>query len=195
MPGEEDILSPVAKTPAALSPPHDDPSADRALGRCRAGEGACRAVRTPPAALVCVSSLAPDEPFSQDVTEVLRQRSGDRHLEEPAGLRVDDNGAVRGQEGPNLLLGAAGELLKKEVADNPDVKEQLGDIESISMNFMETGQEKQKRNDNSNWIVFDAKGSEGDGKFIAEMPPGGSNGSPFGKIELRTEDGKTIQIK
>src|SRR5256885_14077742 len=92
-------------------------------------------------------------------------------------------------------LGAAGEQLKKQVADNADVKEQLGEIESISMNLMETGQEKQKHNDNSNWLVFDAKGSEGDGKFIAEMPPGGSNGSPFGKIELRTEDGKTFQIK
>jgi len=92
-------------------------------------------------------------------------------------------------------LGAAGEQLKKQVADNADVKEQLGEIESISMNLMETGQEKQKHNDNSNWLVFDAKGSEGDGKFIAEMPPGGSNGSPFGKIELRTEEGKTFQIK
>jgi hypothetical protein len=92
-------------------------------------------------------------------------------------------------------LGAAGELLKKEVADNADVKEQLGEITSISMNIMETGQEKQKRNDTSNWIVFDAEGTEGSGKFIAEMPPGGSNGSPFGKIELRTEEGKTFQIK
>jgi len=92
-------------------------------------------------------------------------------------------------------LGAAGELLKKEVADNADVKENLGEINSISMNLMQTAEEKQKRNDNSNWIVFDASGTEGDGKFIAEMPPGGQGGSPFGKIELRTEDGKTIQIK
>ncbi len=89
-------------------------------------------------------------------------------------------------------LGAAGEMLKKEVADNADVKEQLGEITSISMNLMETAQEKQKHNDASNWLVFDAKGTEGDGKFIAEMPPGSQE---FTKIELQTEEGKTFQIK
>jgi hypothetical protein len=97
--------------------------------------------------------------------------------------------------GFSKATGVIGDQLKKEVADNADVKENLGEIQSISMNLMETAEEKKNRNDTSNWMVFDATGSEGDGKFIAEMPPGGQGGSPFGKIELRTEDGKTIQIK
>jgi hypothetical protein len=97
--------------------------------------------------------------------------------------------------GVTKASGLLGDQLKKEVAGNADVKDQLGEITSISMNIMATTEEKQKRNDTSNWMVFDAEGTEGSGKFIAEMPPGGNNGNPFGKIELRTEEGKTFQIK
>jgi len=90
-------------------------------------------------------------------------------------------------------MNVLGDLVKKEVEDNPDVKEHLGEINSITMNLAETTKEKQARGGTSNWIVFDAEGSKGDGQIIAESSPGA--GTPFSKIELRLEDGKTFQIK
>lgn len=92
-------------------------------------------------------------------------------------------------------MGALGDLVKKEVADNADVKDNLGEITSITMNIMETGSEQKARGGGNNVMVFDAEGTEGDGKFIVETAGGGEGGSPFSKIELRLEDGKTIQIK
>src|SRR5262245_23411343 len=83
--------------------------ADRAPGRCRAGEGLAwrEGPHRPPC---CVSlSLLWTHPFSQDEVEVLRQWPGDRRLEEAAGLRVDDHGSVRGEEGRDLLLVAEGD--------------------------------------------------------------------------------------
>ena len=97
-------------------------------------------------------------------------------------------GYTKGQE-------MLGEVLKQEVADNVDVKENLGDITSIKANFMESATEKQKRGGTNNWLVFDAEGTKGSGKFITETPPGGAGGKPFSHIELRTSDGKTIDIK
>ena len=92
-------------------------------------------------------------------------------------------------------MSVVGDQLRPEVEDNADVKENIGEIDSITMNIMETGKEKQERKDNANWIVFDVTGDKGDGQFIVEMPPGGRDGKPFGKIELRLEDGKIIPIK
>src|SRR5216683_6690014 len=48
-------------------------------------------------------------PRSGDVIEILRQRPLDRHFEEASGLRVDDLGAVGGEETTDLLLGTKGE--------------------------------------------------------------------------------------
>jgi len=87
------------------------------------------------------------------------------------------------------------DLVKTEVADNEDVKENLGEITSIKMNLMETGSEQKARGGAGNLIVFDAKGTEGDGKFIVETPSGGQGGGPFTAIELKLPDGTIKKIK
>ena len=87
------------------------------------------------------------------------------------------------------------QALKQEVADNADVKENLGEITSINMNIMESGREKQKRGGTSNWIAMDAEGTKGKGTFIVESSPAPQPGNFFSKIELRLPDGKTIPIK
>ncbi len=84
--------------------------------------------------------------------------------------------------------------LREEVADNADVKENLGEIESLTADFMASSQE-QKTRGGGNWLVMDAEGSKGNGTFIVETVPGGQGNNAFKHIELRTEEGKTFQIK
>jgi hypothetical protein len=84
--------------------------------------------------------------------------------------------------------------LREQVADNADVKEHLGEIESLTADFMASGQE-QKARGGGNWLVMDAEGSKGNGTFIVETVPGAQGSDAFKHIELRTEEGKTFQIK
>ena len=86
--------------------------------------------------------------------------------------------------------------LRQEVADNPAVKDNLGEISSLKANVIESAKEKQDRGGINNWLVFDAVGTKGSGKFITETPAGGGQGGkPFSHIELRMSDGKTIDVK
>jgi len=87
------------------------------------------------------------------------------------------------------------QALQQEVAGNADVQENLGDIKSITMNIMDSGQEKQKRGGTGNWIVMDAEGTKSNGKSIVESSPTPQPGNFFNHIELRLPDGKTIPIK
>ena len=50
----------------------------------------------------------------RDEVEVLRQRQHDGHLEELRRFWVDDHGAVRGEEGGDLLLRAEGNRLIRQ---------------------------------------------------------------------------------
>jgi hypothetical protein len=86
-------------------------------------------------------------------------------------------------------------LIRQEVADNAEVKEHLGEINSLSTDFIESAQEKQNRGGNSNWLVFHAEGTKGKGKFIGELSGQPKAGGTFTSIELRLPDGKTIPIK
>jgi hypothetical protein len=93
-------------------------------------------------------------------------------------------------------MGALGELVKAEVADDEDVQENLGELTSVSMNIMETANEQKARGGESNLIVFDAKGTKGNGQFIVETPKGGQGqGGPFSSIELKLPDGTLKKIK
>src|SRR5215212_1699945 len=58
--------------------------------------------------------------FSRDEVKPLRKRPGYRHLEEATRLRLDDQGAARGEERRNLLLRAASDGAYQRVrAVNP----------------------------------------------------------------------------
>ena len=91
-------------------------------------------------------------------------------------------------------LGALADMVKNEVADNDDVKENLGELTSVTMNLMGTSNEQKARGNSSNLIVFDAEGTEGKGQFVVETSQGGQ-GSPFNSIELKLPDGTIKKIK
>jgi len=91
-------------------------------------------------------------------------------------------------------MGALGELVKKEVEDNEDIKANLGDDLSVTMNIMETASEQKARGGESNLIVFDAKGTEGEGQLIVQTSKDGQGG-PFNSIELKLPDGTLKKIK
>jgi hypothetical protein len=87
------------------------------------------------------------------------------------------------------------QALRQEVANNDAVKEHLGEISSLQTNLAESGQEKRTRGGASNWIVLDAVGTKGNGKFIVEASPTPQQGNLFSKIELKLSDGQTVPIK
>jgi hypothetical protein len=87
------------------------------------------------------------------------------------------------------------QALRGEIANNDAVKEHLGEINSLQTNFAESAKEKQTRGGGNNWIVFDAVGTKGSGKFITEMPPTPQQGNMFNSIELRLPDGSTVKVK
>src|SRR5438874_793780 len=84
------------------------PSAGAVPGRW----GACLALRTPPAASVTLWSLFSPRTYalSRDEVQILRQRPGNRRFEVARQLRVDQYGAVRGEEGRDQVLYAEGDL-------------------------------------------------------------------------------------
>lgn len=87
-----------------------------------------------------------------------------------------------------------GDELKKAVAGNADVQQHLGDVESVSMNIMATGEEGPKR-PGRQVLVFDAKGSTGSGKFIVEQSRNPQPGDMFEKIDLKLPSGETVSVK
>jgi hypothetical protein len=64
------------------------------------------------------------------------------------------------------------------------VQEHLGDIQSLSVNYMASGEESQKRG-GGNVLVIDTKGSKGSGKLIAVQSPQPQPGNMFSKVDLR----------
>lgn len=98
-------------------------------------------------------------------------------------------------KGGKLVGGAIKEQLEKEIAGNDDVAEHLGDIQSLSMDFIESGKETQSRGGGANWLVLNAEGEKGNGTFVVQPNDDPKAGEKFNKIELRLPDGKTIQIK
>ena len=86
-------------------------------------------------------------------------------------------------------------LVRQEIADNAEVKQHLGEINSLTTDFIESAQEKQSRGGTSNWLVFHAEGTKVKGKFIGELAGQPKQGGTFTTLELRLPDGKTIPIK
>jgi len=87
------------------------------------------------------------------------------------------------------------EALQEEIAGNADVEEHLGEINSLTVNFVESGQEKSARGSSENVLVMDAVGTKGNGKFIVESPVTPKEGSKFSKIDLKLPDGTIKNIK
>jgi hypothetical protein len=91
----------------------------------------------------------------------------------------------------NLVAGQ----LQHQLEGNEDVERTLGEIQSLNANLVESGEEKRKRGGANNWVVMDAVGTKGKGKFIVETPLRPDPQKAFETIELRLEDGTVIQIR
>jgi hypothetical protein len=92
-------------------------------------------------------------------------------------------------------LSAASGALEDEVADHPAIQQNIGEIQSLSMNLTATGEETQKRGSGKNVMVYDVKGSAASGQLIAEQSRNPQPGNMFDKIDLRLDSGEVISIK
>jgi hypothetical protein len=99
--------------------------------------------------------------------------------------------AMWGMSTANSVIG---QTLRDEVSDSPVVQEHLGDIESLSVNYTQSGEETQKRG-GGNVLVVDTKGSKASGKLIVEQSRNPQPGSIFSKVDLRMPDGKEYSVK
>ena len=66
--------------------------------------------------------------------------------------------------------------VQEQVAGTPAMQEHIGDIQSFSVNFVETGEAANEYGDDD-VLAFDVKGSKGSGQVIVKTSPG-PDGSP-----------------
>jgi len=87
------------------------------------------------------------------------------------------------------------EMVKEAVADDPQVQEHIGEITSMPMNLIKSTEETEKRGTGDNILVFEAKGTKGNGEFIVHQPKRPQPGEVFKKIDLRLPSGEEISIR
>lgn len=79
--------------------------------------------------------------------------------------------------GPVLLVntgvGALGEQLQRQVANNPAIVEHIGDIQSFEVSWSATIEEAQRTGEQDAGLVFEIKGSEGSGRLLIKGDQGG----------------------
>lgn len=83
--------------------------------------------------------------------------------------------------------------IQKNLESNATVQAELGTIQELKLNFMETGQEGQKSGEN-NVLVFDAKGDKGSGKLIVRFRNSPGDGVDIVWAKLRKADGSEVDI-
>lgn len=67
-------------------------------------------------------------------------------------------------------LGVVGDVVQAEVENSPTIIENIGEIDSMSLNLAATGEEAQGiQPGQATPMVFDVKGSKGDGKIVAQQ--------------------------
>lgn len=81
-----------------------------------------------------------------------------------------------------LGLGQIGTQVTEQIQDDPVIVDQIGEVESVSMSIMATG-EYQQESGEEGVIVFDIKGSKGSGKLRARQ----SGSDQFGDYVLVKE--------
>jgi len=88
-------------------------------------------------------------------------------------------------------------MVKDEVADDPQVQKHIGEIKSMPLNLIKSTEETDKRGTgDDNVLVFEVKGTEGNGEFIVHQPKRPKPGEVFKKIDLRLlPTGEEISIR
>ncbi|PQO25843.1 hypothetical protein C5Y96_20520 [Blastopirellula marina] len=78
--------------------------------------------------------------------------------------------------------------VQRQLKDHPDVKRELGEIESVSANIFDSVEADDEFKSDDFWS-FDVKGSKASGEIIVEAP-GLTNESSFTQRILRTSNGE-----
>jgi len=87
------------------------------------------------------------------------------------------------------------QMIKEEIKDDPQVKEHIGEIQDMPLNLMKSSEETQKRGTGDNILIFDVKGSTGNGEVIVHQSKQPQPGETFKKIDLRLDSGEEISLR
>jgi hypothetical protein len=92
-------------------------------------------------------------------------------------------------------LSQVNNAMMQEVAGHPAIAQHIGEIQSMTMNVIATGEETDKRGDGVSVLVYDVKGSKGSGKLLGAQSKNPQPGDFFLQIDLRLPSGEEISIK
>jgi hypothetical protein len=82
--------------------------------------------------------------------------------------------------------------VKQQYNNHPVIQQHIGDIQSASLNFTDTGAEQQKQQPGpgASILVIDVRGTKGSGQIVGHQQPGNQPGQFFSKATLRTKQGE-----
>jgi|GEM_PF-5380673 len=86
-------------------------------------------------------------------------------------------------------LNVFNEEIKAQIKDNAILQEQLGELESMSVNFVKTGEAN-----NDDVIVYDVKGSKASGTLAVEHTSNGAGDILVVSAQLTLSDGQTFEL-
>lgn len=86
-------------------------------------------------------------------------------------------------------LNVFNEEVKAQVVDNPVLKEQLGDLETMTVNFIKTGEAN-----NEDVIVYDVKGSKATGTLSVEHTSNDAGDIVVVSATLTLSNGQTFEL-
>lgn len=84
---------------------------------------------------------------------------------------------------------------RQQAEGHPAVAQHLGQIESVTANFIKSTQETEKRGSGQNFLVFDVKGSTGDAELVGAQARQAQPGAMFDSLELRLPSGEVIPLQ
>ena len=86
-------------------------------------------------------------------------------------------------------LDMVSEDIKRQVREEPTIQENIGEIESMSMNLIASGS-----HDDDETFVYDLKGSLGSGELTVRSITNDSGGESIESASLKTSDGRTFEL-
>jgi hypothetical protein len=84
---------------------------------------------------------------------------------------------------------------RQQAEGNPVVAQHVGQIESVTANFIKSTQETEKRGSGQNFLVFDVKGSVADAELVGAQARQAQPGAMFDSLELRLPSGEVIPLQ
>jgi hypothetical protein len=84
---------------------------------------------------------------------------------------------------------------RQRAEGDPAIVQHIGEINSVTTNFIKSTQETEKRGSGQSFLVFDVKGSKGSGELIGAQARQAQPGAMFDSLELRIPSGEVIPIQ